>query len=84
MVTHMKTTVEVPDELLSEIQQIARAEGTTMRSLMEEGLRAVIARHQSSRQFAMRDASIGGRGLQPEFAGASWERIRAASYGERL
>lgn len=84
MVTHMKTTVEVPDELLLEVQQIARAEGTTLKSMLEEGLRAVIARHRSSHAFRLRDASVGGRGLQPEFADASWERIRAASYGERL
>ena len=41
----MKTTVDLPDELLREVQQVARAEGTTMRSLLEEGLRAVLARH---------------------------------------
>jgi hypothetical protein len=41
----MKTTVEIPAELLLEAQRIARAEGTTMKPVLEEGLRAVIARH---------------------------------------
>ena len=83
MVAHMKTTVDLPDELLRQAQQIARAEGTTLRSVLEEGLRAVIARHHGAQRFELRDASVPGRGLQPEFAGADWARIRDASYGYR-
>ncbi len=83
MVTHMKTTIELPDELLRQAQEVARAEGTTLKSVMEEGLRAVIARHHSARQFELRDASVAGRGLRPEFAEADWARIREASYGDR-
>lgn len=79
----MKTTVDLPDDLLREAQQVARAEGTTLRSVVEEGLRAVIARHRSARRFELRDASVPGRGLQPELAGADWAAIRDASYGHR-
>jgi hypothetical protein len=82
--THMKTTVELPDELLREAQALAREEGITMKSLLEEGLRAVIARHLEARQFALRDASVAGNGLTAEFADASWAQIREASYGDRL
>lgn len=84
MVTHMKTTIDLPDELLLAAQQIARDEGTTLRSVVESGLRAVIARHRSARRFELPDASVTGRGLQPEFADADWSRIRQASYGDRL
>jgi hypothetical protein len=84
MVTHMKTTVELPDELLREAQNIARAEGTTLKSVLEEGLRAVIARYHSAQQFRLLDASVPGRGIRPEFAEADWASIRAASYGDRL
>jgi predicted transcriptional regulator len=84
MVTHMKTTVELPDDLLREAQRIARAEGTTLRSVLEEGLRAVIARYLSSQQFTLRDASVGGHGLNPDLADAGWAQIRAVSYGDRL
>jgi hypothetical protein len=82
MGSHMKTTVELPDELLSEAQQIARAEGTTLKSVLEEGLRAVIARHRESRRFELTDASVGGRGLRPELRDAGWAKIRDLSYGE--
>jgi predicted transcriptional regulator len=84
MVTHMKTTVELPDDLLREAQRIARAEGTTLKSVLEEGLRAVINRHRSSQQFVLRDASVDGRGVSADLADAGWARIRELSYGDRL
>lgn len=84
MVTSMKTTVEIPDELLREAQRIAREEGTTLKSLLEEGLRAAIARHRSGRQFVLRDASVGGHGLQAAARNASWADLREIIYGDRL
>jgi hypothetical protein len=84
MVSRMKTTVDLSDELLLEARRVAREERTTLRSLLEEGLRAVIARHQETGQFALRDASVNGNGLRPEFRAASWAEIREASYGDRL
>jgi predicted transcriptional regulator len=80
----MKTTVELPDDLVREAQQIARAEGTTLKSVLEEGLRAVITRYRSSQQFTLRDASVDGRGINPDLAEAGWGRIRELSYGDRL
>jgi predicted transcriptional regulator len=80
----MKTTVELPDELLHEVQLIARAEHTTMKSLLEEGLQAVIARHRRAQAFVLRDASVDGRGLRPEVAEGGWATIRELSYGDRL
>ena len=84
MMTHMKTTVELPDELLREVQRLARAEGTTMRSLMEEGLREVIARHLAAGRFTLRDASVPGEGVSAQFADATWAQLREAAYGDRL
>lgn len=84
MVSHMKTTIDLPDELFQEVQRIAREEGVSMKSLMEEGLRAVLERHRSASRFQLADASVGGSGLQPGFQGASWEELRAAAYGDRL
>jgi predicted transcriptional regulator len=77
----MKTTIELPDALLHEAQQIAGAQGTTLNSLLEEGLRAAIARRRRSQQFELRAASVDGRGLNPELAAAGWAQIQAVSYG---
>jgi hypothetical protein len=80
----MKTTVELPDELLREVGQLAQAEGTTVRSLVEEDLREVIARHDAAGRFTLRDASVPGAGLAPSFADATWARLREAAYRDRL
>jgi hypothetical protein len=80
----MRTTVDLPDELLLGVQRIAKEQRRTMRSVMEEALRAVIASYQRSQAFELRDASVGGNGLQPGFRDAGWDELRAAAYGTRL
>jgi hypothetical protein len=55
-----------------------------MKSMLEEGLRAVIARHRRTHGFTLRDASVGGRGLRLDIAEAGWAKIRELSYGDRL
>ncbi|WP_433253578.1 type II toxin-antitoxin system VapB family antitoxin [Streptosporangium sp. CA-135522] len=80
----MKTTVDIPDALLCEARQVARAEGTTLRALIEEGLRFALARRARKGGYRLPDAAVGGRGLQPQVSGASWEDIRSLAYGDRL
>lgn len=76
----MKTTVEISDALLEEARRLAAREGTTVRALVEEGLRGVVARRKGAATFRLRRASFKGDGLQPAFDGASWEQIRDAAY----
>jgi len=83
MVSRMKTTIEITDELLERAREAARRERTTLRSLVEEGLRLTLDRKNERSAFRLRDESVGGRGLTPEFQGAAWERIRDAAYGGR-
>ena len=80
---HMKTTVEIPDPLLEEARRVAAREGRTVRALVEEGLRKVLAERKKSAAFRLRRASFKGEGLQPDVAGASWERIRELTYEGR-
>jgi hypothetical protein len=80
----MRTTVDLPDELLLEMQRIAREQNRTMRSVMEEALRATIAKYQQAQAFELPDASVGGNGLQPAFRDADWDELRGAAYGNRL
>jgi len=79
----MKTTVEVSDSLLEEARKLAAREGTTVRALMEEGLRRVVAQRKRAAPFRLRKASFKGNGLQPTLAGASWDRIRDMAYEGR-
>jgi hypothetical protein len=79
----MKTTVEISDALAEAAKRLAMRERTTLRALIEAGLQKVLEERKQGRSFQLRDASFGGRGLQPEFRGADWERLREAAYGER-
>jgi hypothetical protein len=76
----MKTTVNLPDELLREAQDLARRQRTTLRELIETGLRTVIKQRSRESTFALADAGVDGRGLQPALRDASWEQIRDAIY----
>jgi hypothetical protein len=80
-----KTTVDIPASLLSEAKEVAARDGTTLRELVAAGLRTVIdRRRQGARtRFRLRDASVGGNGMQPPFRGADWERLRDAIYDDR-
>lgn len=80
MVSSMKTTVNLPDELLREAQELARRERTTLKDLIETGLRTVVAQRSGGSQFVLADAGVDGNGLQQEFRGARWEQIRDAIY----
>jgi hypothetical protein len=81
MVTHMKTTVEIPDALLDEARAVAEREGLTVRVLLEEGLRRALADRRKRPRFTLRRASVGGRGLAPALEGAPWETLRDLAYG---
>jgi predicted transcriptional regulator len=78
----MKTTVNLPDELLREAQELARRERTTVKELIETGLRAVIKQRTRESSFQLQDAGVDGRGLRPEFRGARWEQIRDAIHDQ--
>jgi Bacterial antitoxin of type II TA system, VapB len=80
----MKTTVDLPEALVREAQDVARAEGTTLRALVEDGLRAALERRRSGSGFHLPDASVAGNGVRPEFRDASWGDLRAAIYGDRV
>ena len=79
----MKTTVEIPDALLAEARKLAAREGTTVRALIEQGLRRVIGERKRAGPFRLRQATFKGDGLQSDVAAASWERIRDMAYEGR-
>ncbi|MGZ8260494.1 MAG: type II toxin-antitoxin system VapB family antitoxin [Caldimonas sp.] len=80
----MKTTLEIADPLLDEAKRIAARDGETLRSLVEQGLRKVVAERRSrSQRFKLADASVDGEGLQPPFRDAPWEQLRDLIYEGR-
>lgn len=79
MVSHMKTTIEIADQLLDEAKRRASAENRTLRDLVEEALRRLLA-ERSDRQFRLEDGSFRGNGLQPGIQEGDWERVRDLIY----
>ncbi len=76
----MKTTVEISDSLLKQVKSLAAEEHTTVRALVEEGLRRITVERKHAKSFKLRKVSFLGKGLQHRMAGASWQQVRDAAY----
>ncbi|HLY60206.1 MAG TPA: type II toxin-antitoxin system VapB family antitoxin [Terriglobia bacterium] len=79
----MKTTIEIPDSLLKEVKNLALKEHTTVRAVVEEGLRRIVVDRKRARPFKLRKASFRGKGMQPRMAGSTWTEIRDTIYQGR-
>ena len=69
--------------MLEEAKRLAAREGTTLRALIEEGLRRILAERKRTGAFRLRKATFKGDGLQPAVAGSSWDRLREMAYEGR-
>ena len=76
----MKTTIELPDALLEQARRFARDHGMTMKALIEQALREVMAKEKEQKKpFRLRDGSFdGGKGMSLDLK--SWEQIRDIIY----
>lgn len=83
MVAHMKTTVDIADSLLQEAKRTATRERTTLRELVEEGLRLSLEKRRKSQVFRLRRVGYGGQGLQAGIREGRWEDLRELSYEGR-
>lgn len=57
---HMRTTIELSDGLLSKVRRVMAKRKTTLRALVEEGLRRVVEQDRDPTSFRLRDASFKG------------------------
>ncbi len=83
MVSHMKTTIQIPDSLYKEMRKLAQREQRTMKAIVEESLRRTLSERQQGSRFHLRKATFKGKGLQPQLAGTSWDKILQLSYEGR-
>jgi hypothetical protein len=84
MVARMKTTVEIEDRLFERAKSEALRRKTTLRKLIEAGLRHELAEPAKPKKFKLRDASFkGGGGLLPGVDLSNWEQMHELTYGDR-
>lgn len=81
----MKTTLEISDALLARAKKLALRERTSVRALVEESLRRVLAERERSKRVEFSPVIFRGegenQGLRPGMD--SWEAMRDASYEGR-
>jgi Arc/MetJ family transcription regulator len=84
MGSHMKTTIEIADSLFAEARALAAARGTTLRALVEAGLRQVLHEQRGRHApFRLRRAAFKGKGLRAELQGQPFDRQRDLAYEGR-
>ena len=80
----MKTTIDITDDLAAKAKKLAASKGTTLKAIIEDGIRLSLEVERQSKKFHMADKRVGGSGLQPEFESKSWSDIREAAYEDRI
>ena len=80
MGSYIKTTIEISDALLDAAKRQAGESGTTLRAVVEAGLRAVLDSAPNDATFVLRDASVRGKGLGPDVREGGWDRIAELTY----
>lgn len=79
----MKTTIELPDELLARSKAVARREKSTLKALIEEGLHLALRARARKSVALFKLQPFQGDGLSPAFMDASWGTIRDEIYRDR-
>lgn len=75
----MKTTVDIPDELLERAKAVAQRHKITLKVLTEEGLRLAIERFERERAVEIQPHVVTGTSPSPD---VSWQRLRGILYGD--
>jgi Arc/MetJ family transcription regulator len=80
MVTHMKTTIEISDDVLTRAKRQARREGKTLREVVERALRQQLAAPDVPGSFRLKRHAFKGKGRHPGVAEGDWQQIRDLIY----
>lgn len=77
----MTFTLDIDPKLWAKAETTATSGGTTMRELVEEGLRRVLDERAHAENHSMEDFATGGHGLDGSFQHGGWATIRDSIYG---
>ena len=80
MLSHMRTTLDLPDPLFRQAKKLALERKIPFRALVTEALRRVIKEEAPRRRFKLTERSYGHGGLVEGLSWTDWERIRDLAY----
>jgi hypothetical protein len=80
MVTHMKTTIDIADDLLVRAKRQARRERTTLRDVVEDALRLKLTAPSAHRPFRLKKHVFKGQGQSPAVIEGQWDTVRDLIY----
>jgi len=70
-----KTTIDISDALFEAAKSLAVRRGTTLRALVEDGLRTVIDAAPGPGVFHLRDESVSGQGVHSGLRDGQWAAV---------
>ena len=82
MLTDVKTTIEMNDELFRRAKRVAASDGVTLKELIETGLRAELERRRAT-DYVLPDATFDGDGVAAGITEGDWDTISALIYPSR-
>ena len=84
IVSRMKTTIDIADPLFLQAKRIASEHSTTLKEIVETALRRFFEQEKIRiSSFRLREASVGGNGVQPGVQEGDWAEIRRLLYEGR-
>ena len=80
----LKTTIDIADPLFLQAKRIASEHSMTLKEIVETALRRFFEQEKVRiSSFSLRDASVGGNGVQPGVQEGDWAQIRRLLYEGR-
>ena len=79
----MKTTIDIHDELLVAAKNLAHDERRSLRSVVEEALRELLAQRSENAKWTLPDRSFGGDGVHGAHVHSGWRELADETYDGR-
>jgi Arc/MetJ family transcription regulator len=80
--THMKTTIDINDNLFARARRLAEGRGITLRALVEEGLHRALQAHEQPARPPFVLVTFGEGGLTPEAEAKGLHRVILDTYDQ--
>lgn len=78
----MRMTLDINDELLARAKRYARETGSSLRAVVEDGLRQVLDSASPTRKYVLPDLRVGDPTAHDPLEHYSWSELRELIYGD--